>query len=184
MNIQDYNLFSTNIRVIDDVDLDLEELYARALNHAQTSPSVKLSNSGYQGHGFEDAEIKAAIRKSLPERPDKPIKDFDLQIWINFNNPGDWNDVHNHIDKGVFLSGVLYVKAPKDCGNIRIYDPRGFNKSDYSSYYEEERGNYLSIPPKDGMMLFFPPYLLHSVEPNMSGQTRLSIAFNVLNFKF
>jgi hypothetical protein len=178
-----HTIFNTNIYTVDS-HLDLGRLYQLSIEHATKTPSVKLSNSGYQAHGFFDQKLYDTILKNMPKNNKQVVESFDLQAWVNFNKFGDWNDVHNHLDDGVMLSGVVYVRTPDHCGRIRFYDPRSYNTKAYREYFESEQGNYLAIQPTAGMMLLFPPGLNHSVEPNQSNEFRLSIAFNILNPKF
>lgn len=45
-----------------------------------------------------------------------------LDCWAVVNGPGASNTVHNH--PNCFLSGVYYVEAPPDCGDLFFLDPR------------------------------------------------------------
>jgi uncharacterized protein (TIGR02466 family) len=183
--MQIHSLFETLI-VSHDCECDNETIYQEVKQHQNKVESVKLSNNGgYQGHYFESNSFFDLVAQVLPRRSDKPIVSFDLQSWVNINFNFSWNDIHTHDDDGVLISGVYYVATPDNCGNIRLYDPRflkGINN--YDKYYCEDRGNYITIPPKEKMILMFPPWLPHMVEPNLSNHERISIAFNVINVKF
>lgn len=175
------SLFETPLHII-DCDLDVSALYSQIKSFQFQVETVHLSNAGgYQGHYFDNQQLKDCIRKNVPKREDKPLLDFDIQLWVNVNGKGHWNDVHNHVDNGVMLSGIFYVKCPENSGAIRFYDTRSNVSRNYTKYYEEERGSYMRIQPHNNLMLFFPPWLLHLVEPNQSEQERVSIAFNILN---
>lgn len=177
---QIHSLFETYIFQL-NYGNDIDVLLEKVLVHSKKEPSVHLSNSGYQGHHFEDKELFDFLLKNIPLKNNNKIKNFYLQAWININYQGDWNDIHNHLDNNVFLSGVLYLKCPDNCGNIRLYDPRNLSKNDYSKYYDADKGNYIKINPYKGMMLMFPPWLNHLVEPNKSIEPRVSIAFNIID---
>ena len=41
-----------------------------------------------------------------------------------------------------------------------------------------------SLPVKEGRMLLFPSWFVHSVPPNMSDEERISISFNVMFSQF
>ena len=43
-------------------------------------------------------------------------------MWSIINKKGSFNIQHNH--PNAYLSGVYYVKVPKDSGNIKFFDPR------------------------------------------------------------
>ncbi len=100
--------------------------------------------------------------------------DYRIESWINLTNKGGFNAVHNH---GLWsISGVLYIKCPKDSGRLLIRDPRP------AVYYHkllQQAGEEIVIEPKEGLIVFFPGFLEHSVELNKSRQDRISIAFNI-----
>lgn len=177
-----HSVFETKIFQTEYND-DIDSLYRDVISHSVLEPSVYFSNSGYQGQNFKNKNLFNFLLKNIPVHHTHKIKDFDLQAWININDKGDWNDIHNHSDNNVFLSGVLYLKCPENCGNIRLYDPRNLPKNDYSKYYDFDKGNYIKIQPYEKMILLFPPWLNHLVEPNKSNEKRVSIAFNVINLK-
>lgn len=180
------NRFFETLIVLDTVKCDNDLIHKEIKIHQSKVDSVKLSNNGgYQGHYFNSNEFFKVVKQSLPQRSDKPIKSFDVQAWANVNFNFSWNDIHTHDDDGVLISGVYYVSTPENCGNIRLYDPRflkGMNL--YDKYYFEGQGNYITITPREKMILMFPPWLPHMVEPNLSAKERISIAFNIVDAKF
>ena len=101
---------------------------------------------------------------------------YSIESWVNLNDKGGYNKVHHH---GMFsLSGVMYLKCPKDSGRLLLKDPRPavyFNNSLIKNAGEE-----IVIEPEEGLIVFFPGFLEHSVEQNNSNQTRISISFNII----
>lgn len=104
-------------------------------------------------------------------------------MWININRKGDYNLIHDHPNS--IISGVLWVKTPKNCGVLRFESPHSFTQyllldnidcevAKEQNYYE----NYI-FNPKEGTMIIFPSDLKHGVEPNESDEDRISIAFNL-----
>jgi uncharacterized protein (TIGR02466 family) len=73
---------------------------------------------------------------------------------------------------------VLYVKAPKDCGDLVIERPDSF--VDWIHEYENNENNVTKIKqiPREKLLIIFPAYMRHYVEANMSDDVRISIAFN------
>lgn len=88
---------------------------------------------------------------------------------------------HWHPDKT--LIGVYYVQVPDNSGDILLHDPRGAVERTWSepTAILEPKGSrtFYRIKPQPGLLLFFPSYLVHSVETNLSNQTRLSIIIDV-----
>ena len=111
---------------------------------------------------------------------------FNLQValtaWANVNRTGSWNRFHNHPE--CHWSGVYYVRAGdfsqepvEGAGHIEFHDPRG--AVNMVSHGEESQfGGKIRIAPQDGLMVVFPSWLYHGVNPFQSEQTRISIAFN------
>ena len=45
--------------------------------------------------------------------------------------------------------------------------------------YYNEGFTYVSVDPVDNQLIIFPAWIQHMVEPNMSEEDRVSIAFNI-----
>jgi hypothetical protein len=83
-------------------------------------------------------------------------------FWLNAQGPGQSTSEHTHDELDELLSGVYYVRVPRESGDLVLRD-----------------GHFrVHVTPVAGMFLFFPPSLSHRVETNRSGEQRLSIAFN------
>jgi len=103
-----------------------------------------------------------------------------LQFWININNQENYNAIHNHPCS--FLSGVYYVKVPKNSGNIIFHHPNPLMKFWYQQYTKtlsHESHPTVFVEPKENKLVIFPSWLEHVVEPNKSKKDRISIAFNI-----
>ncbi len=102
-------------------------------------------------------------------------------IWVNINNPGAFNIRHQH--PRTDLAGTVYVKTPKNCGDIVFEDPRETHRlhedDNYLMSYNRSTFRSTSYTPKIGQVLFFPGWLAHRVEQNKSDDDRISIAFNM-----
>lgn len=102
-----------------------------------------------------------------------------LAAWANVNRKGSSNACHIHPE--FHWSGVLYVKTPdlsedpvRKAGCIEFQDPRG----PVNMLATPGQTNLLSIPVEQGMMLVFPSWLYHWVNPFSLDAIRISIAFN------
>ena len=107
------------------------------------------------------------------------MKDLEIQnIWININPPGSYNHLHNHV--GSVLSGVYYVDAMPEQGNIQFERNDGAEyhiptKVSKETYYTSTRATYAA---KTGALYIFPGWMKHSVQGNTSKSDRISISFN------
>lgn len=84
-------------------------------------------------------------------------------FWLNAMPPGSSTSRHDHAEHDELLSGVYYVTAPPDSGDI-CFSNEPFR---------------IRVTPAPGMLLLFPPTLLHWVEPHRGAGLRLSVAFNL-----
>jgi uncharacterized protein (TIGR02466 family) len=107
--------------------------------------------------------------------------------WSSITNKYEFVSPHAHPIHTVV--GVYYVKTSENCGDLLLHDARG--TTDFDVYYEKDKnGNTLSYrstyrhTPKIGQLILFPASLIHSVEPNMSEETRISIGLNFKNYKY
>ena len=143
---------------------------------------------GWQSSCFslenEDDILQNFLTNCLSEFPpiEKSIKLF-VSAWININPPEAFNLKHNHPTSD--LSGVLWIKSQKDCGNIVFDSPRSFaTHQEVECYIEDfkDNNNYFhsfSFEPVGGRLIVFPSHLDHHVEFNKSQEDRISVSFNI-----
>lgn len=107
--------------------------------------------------------------------------EWSAEAWANVSGPGALNKPHIH--GGAFWSAVYYVRAPaSDSGQLVLHDPRMPALRMYAPMLRFKGAGpeqVARIPPKSGMVVMFPSWLLHSVEPWQGEGERVSIAFNV-----
>ena len=143
---------------------------------------------GWQSSCFslenEDDILQNFLTNCLSEFPpiEKSIILF-VSAWININPPEAFNLKHNHPTSD--LSGVLWIKSQKDCGNIIFESPRSFATHQEIECYNEdfkENNNYFhsfSFNPIAGRLIVFPSHLEHHVDFNESEEDRISVSFNM-----
>ena len=104
---------------------------------------------------------------------------FFQEMWLNKNGPGDFNKAHVHPNS--ILSGAYYAKVPEGSGNIEFYDPVRERVMCTFPVKERTRINSqaMEYQGKEGLLLIFPGWLQHSVQPNRSEDFRVSISFNM-----
>ena len=102
--------------------------------------------------------------------------------WINLHKTGDYAQTHNHPNS--FISGILYLKVPSDCGKIYFSHPEeipSYRTSTISPSIGEfniYNSKVWSFEPKKNMLLIFPSHLSHGTDKNLSNLNRYSLAFN------
>jgi len=103
-------------------------------------------------------------------------------MWANINPPGGMNRAHQHPNS--LWSGVYYIKAPKNCGDLKIDDPRAsaamFRPRQKAHKLPQRLYRETHYEPIDGRCIMFPSWLMHCVDPNQSNDIRISVSFNFL----
>ena len=107
-------------------------------------------------------------------------------LWFMVNSKGGYNHKHQHFHKtDCALSGVFWIKVPKNSGNIIFYNPEEYCNYQVNESYSNiiknifnQKSSY-SISPQEGKVLLFPSHLDHSVDKNCSDEDRISISFNI-----
>ena len=188
-----HNFFSTPIyidviddhRVSDEIDNVIPKLAFK--NDWQpdndTAPTTFIPDT--QMNAIEDHKLIATqqaifnyTRKYLKEA-DQNVK-HDLRIqesWLNTFSRDQNIGLHEHGYQPNALSGVYYHKADSTCGMISFKSPNPFVIS--FPHRCDRYSNIVKIPPEKGMILLFPNWLLHKVEPNRTDKERVSLSFNI-----
>lgn len=127
--------------------------------------------------------------ESRAPEPGAPRFLWMLDMWANVNPPGGSNNYHNH--PGAVWSAVYYVDVGHDGagggevgGELVLQDPRMpmtrmlpldlRYRSPEGVLYQEKH----VLRPRAGMMVMFPPWLMHSVRTYRGTGERISLAMN------
>lgn len=102
------------------------------------------------------------------------------EAWVNIGNNINIDSIHCH--PGRVFSAVYYLEADNDCGDLIFTNPNNslvhtLHPTFIKSYNCFNSHNYRLIPKK-GLLVIFPSYLQHYVQPNLSKGNRISLAFN------
>ena len=122
--------------------------------------------------------IRAACAGALSEMGQDKVA-FSLQSWINMHDRGGFNFLHMH--EGSLLSGSFYLSVPRGSGQFVFRDPRpgvilGSVKGGVPNGHAD-----IHLTPSDGLLVLFPCWMEHYVEPHESDQPRITIAFNAVD---
>jgi len=103
-------------------------------------------------------------------------------MWANITHPNHRH--HMHIHPNCLFSGIIYIKAPKNCGPTLFFDPRINARLIEPMYTENNVFNSatLTVPAEKGRMMIWPSYLSHGVDYGTSkeDEDRIVVAFNVM----
>ena len=103
-------------------------------------------------------------------------------MWANITHPNHRH--HLHIHPNCLLSGILYVRAPANCGPTVFGDPRPGAMMIEPSHSEMHIHNMTAfvVVPEKGRLLIWPSYLPHAVEQGRANveEDRIVLAFNIM----
>jgi uncharacterized protein (TIGR02466 family) len=122
--------------------------------------------------------IRAACSNALAEMGQQQIP-FTLRSWINMHDRGGFNFLHMH--EGSLLSGSFYVSAPTGSGQFVFRDPRSGVRMGYVKGGVPNGHADIHLTPSDGLLVLFPCWMEHYVEPHDSDEARITIAFNAVD---
>ena len=106
--------------------------------------------------------------------------------WFNILQPKTLVETQNY-SPGPVWSGIYYIAAPKDCGELgfthqrtHIKEPK-ITKKVKTFYYKYIGHNFKDVmyKPEPGMMYIFPSWLDHRTELNNSSEDTITISFNL-----
>tara|TARA_B100001057_G_C22747530_1_gene910386 strand:+ start:31 stop:621 length:591 start_codon:yes stop_codon:yes gene_type:complete len=152
--------------------------YSSALA-SQIKNEVKLSKKYIDK--YLSKEIKKNVKIFLKNEKIVKIKEIKiLNLWVVRQYKGEYNPVHYHEGD---LSGVGYIKLPKNMTSNKLVKNKKIKTNGTIDFINGQK-NFLSqslynVIPKEGEIILFPNYLMHTAYPfNIDGERR-SFSFNI-----
>jgi len=103
-------------------------------------------------------------------------------MWSHITGANHRHISHTHPNN--YLSGVVYLQTPENCGNTIFLDPRAGSRMIHPDYDEPNYFNMDSFihKPKKGNMLIWQSWLPHMVDYDSEPSTeqRVIISFNIM----
>lgn len=105
--------------------------------------------------------------------------------WINVHPQGGYTMEHNH--HGVLMAVVAYLHVPQNGGNLLVKNPLNpykFGEPIHPGYFSSFDNNkdgleWTPIQVETNDVVFFPGWLNHKTEKNMSKQDRFVMSCNI-----
>ena len=162
--------------------------YAYKLKEKDPEGYTISNRNGWQSRGFDLSDMNDLLHGTILQGLSsfssiKNTTKMRASAWVNINSPGSYNVKHTH--PNAHLSGVMWIKAPKDSGNIVFDNPNGHQThTELNSYNQEFKDQFFVhhaywFPPIEGRMIIFPSHLQHAVNENKSNEDRISVSFNI-----
>ena len=183
----------------------LQELRESILARAKSDPTgLQVSNVGgwhsttdMIDWGGEAAGALAYKAMTLADEHTIDVKGSDAkrfewipEMWANISSAGDANQYHTH--PGSFWSVVAYIddgyQGSSDAGlggQLQLLDPRmpmvRMTAPDLRfADSGKPQANEIAIRPRTGMLVMFPSWLQHAVQPFRGSGQRISVAINLV----
>src|SRR5713101_227634 len=120
-----------------------------------------------------------------------PLRLFPTFVWrveladnvrarVNAIAPARTHPAHSHPNN--FLSGAYYVKTQPGAETVNFHDPRpqtGIIRPPVTELTADNTDQVV-VNVRDGTLLLFPAWLVHSVDANRSAEQRISVSFNMM----
>jgi uncharacterized protein (TIGR02466 family) len=126
------------------------------------------------------ADVLRMITRDGRAANDPPVRTI---AWANTNRRGDFKKMHLHQER--HWAGVYYVDIPNDNdrgrqeGFIDFLDPRN-GAAMMPVPHARDFPPRITVEPAPGMLLMFPSWLYHSVNPHYSERPRISIGIDFI----
>ncbi len=187
--LKSYDLFPTRIwqARLDNLQPRFAEWVAwvLALRAASPAPAGRTNRSGWNSREMDvlDQPAWGPLRQAVDSACAAALAEmgrrgqaFRLQSWINLHERGGFNFLHLH--EGSLLSGSFYLQVPAHSGALCFRDPRpgvihGVLKGSVANGHAD-----VHLTPSTGLLVLFPCWLEHYVEPHENDEPRICIAFN------
>ena len=187
-------LFATPVIVdeLDDAAALNAELEPLILGHRDKDPGLSLSNRGgwqskrdfprWSGEaGKRLVEHATRLASAHTTQPRGRRARWSIDSWANVSDSGNFNMPHVH--GGSFWSCVYYVKVGEgEGGELVLHDPRmpALRMHAPGIGFKDVGPELLArVKPSEGLMVLFPAWLSHSVEPWDGTGRRISVAMNI-----
>ena len=168
------------------------DLIHNVMNLKNSVASAEFSNrGGWQSPPYTSYRCNDFMHSILVDITEHLIPVYDSysmdsppalsNYWFNVNNKFNYNDTHNHPFS--YFSGCLYLKVPKNSGDIIFNRPDTLGSTIKFNNQKVNENTFCTyhITPQPKLLLIFPSYLIHSVESNLTedeDSERISISFN------
>jgi uncharacterized protein (TIGR02466 family) len=157
-----------------------------AMRAASPKPAGRTNRQGWNSADMEVleapefAELKSGVHAACAAALGEMGKagGFFLQSWVNMHDRGGFNFLHLH--EGSLLSGSFYLKVPPGSGQFVFRDPRpGVILSSVKGGVPNGHAD-IHLTPSEGLLVLFPCWMEHYVEPHDGDEPRITIAFNAV----
>jgi uncharacterized protein (TIGR02466 family) len=154
----------------------------------QGLPELKPGEAWQSGHALHQREELHALCDCVSRVAASVLQFLNIGeqaieitgCWANLYAPGAAHRAHSHPNN--YLSAVYYARTWPGADTINFHDPRSQTGVIRPPVTELTNANTDQVVVRvgNGTLLVFPSYLQHSVDANASGESRVSLSFNLM----
>lgn len=155
-------------------DLDLSKIIDHSYYLKKTDLGIQISNQRHSWHSsqLDPSSVECDETQKLIDYLNSLYDDLELDMyWFNVNSKGGMNSPHLHVDNKAVVSGVVYLQASPDQGNIVFVKDMELAKLRPKKYS-------VSMPSTTGTLYLFGCDTYHYVNVNKTDTDRISMSFN------
>jgi uncharacterized protein (TIGR02466 family) len=119
------------------------------------------------------AHVNVVVQSGIPEAKELNITFESHMCWPNIREPGETLEVHAHTDSTIACT--YFVKAAENCGDLILFESRDAINWEEGCLNSDASMKERRIKPMANKLVFFPAYILHTVEENRSNDLRITI---------
>lgn len=177
-----HDLWATPVwEVATEFDTKFNNQLLLEISRIKANPGVSFNLWDFSSNNPCISKLRETILNQVQTavKDDVPAGDLVLKRgWVNNHRPGTSLVTHNH--GNAIIACTYYVKTPRGCGDLLLIDPRGGANWGWETEGSINGVKHVRCSPKESSLVFFPGFLLHSVEENKSPQVRVSISSNLI----
>ena len=176
---------------LEESDFSKDELLDYCYSQKKLHPkSLQRSNrGGWHSPIFnihDENPVSIHLRKGLSQSVFTTLKrhlKVNVEYWIMINGANCYNAGHTHPNSD--LSGVFWIKSPKNSGDLRFINPSNFTAYvEIKSYIDKFKSDTnaheaYAYTPTAGKMITFPSHVTHEVSINESKEDRIAVSYNI-----
>jgi uncharacterized protein (TIGR02466 family) len=185
------NLFPTPVGTVSNTDITFCDKFSNLILDIMTYKDKEILDSTLEwctndnlhtNKNFEELVNYIEQESAIFFNNVLGIKKEDVKLSSMWSNVRKSNSKHHiHVHANSFFSGVIYLRTPKNPGDIIFSDPR----AGASMFFADSKaGKPLSYrawryTPSAGLLLFFPSWLPHGTDSGIfDNDLRISLSFN------
>ena len=114
-----------------------------------------------------------STQRDIPEANELNMTVDSFMCWTNVREPGEALEIHAHTDSAI--AATYFIQTKENCGDLVLFDTSNSIDWQNGQLSDTPELKIKRIKPVEGKLVFFPSYVLHTVEKNKSNDLRITL---------